>query len=510
MKKLTAIVVSALFAAVAFTCSAVTYYASPNGADDADCTEADPGSGPAAMLKASAGAHTVIFADGDYDFSAVTNYTENGRYSCYKPAGALVLKSASGNPEKCRLIGGGSASGTRFVYMTGVNVSAYGLQFTNFYSTAVGTGSNVGYYQGGGVFRQPRNASGDLTVSNCIFRANGSSYAGGCVRLDYGGTKTFTFMDCLFEDNAAGGAGGAIARDDGGSVKVYRCTFNRNQGTAGGAIRCADGLTLEDSSFTANHATGTAWNSSGGALVSKATIYRCAFTNNTTATGGDATAIFSGATKANNSCGAVDCTFVCAGGIPFFGCKLTRCTVENLDTRLQSQYGLGDLENCLFVNCHRIGQKGSAMLITAGNAVNCTFANCSAEYGVNADNAGFFSKNTKLTNCLFADCTGFNPYMTQYLTNCVTTSTAKQMASVVDGANNQFGVSLDQIRFVGSGSHPYSIQRKSVACNAGTNSVGYTESSLDLAGNPRLFGKSVDAGCYENQEPAPGLMLLLR
>lgn len=45
----------------------------------------------------------------------------------------------------------------------------------------------------------------------------------------------------------------------------------------------------------------------------------------------------------------------------------------------------------------------------------------------------------------------------------------------------------------------FSLNPSSVACNAGTSSGLALLPSVDLAGNPRVFGKGIDIGCYECQ-----------
>jgi hypothetical protein len=54
--------------------------------------------------------------------------------------------------------------------------------------------------------------------------------------------------------------------------------------------------------------------------------------------------------------------------------------------------------------------------------------------------------------------------------------------------------------FLGEGDHPYQLTAGSPAINAGTLDIpGYTFGEYDLAGNPRIYGDSIDLGAYEYQ-----------
>ena len=77
------------------------WYAKPDGADDADCTDpATAGSIAAAMAKAAAadGASVITLADGDYDIAALTPVTENSSKAFFVVKKDLTLVSAGGDP----------------------------------------------------------------------------------------------------------------------------------------------------------------------------------------------------------------------------------------------------------------------------------------------------------------------------------------------------------------------------------------------------------------------------
>ena len=54
----------------------------------------------------------------------------------------------------------------------------------------------------------------------------------------------------------------------------------------------------------------------------------------------------------------------------------------------------------------------------------------------------------------------------------------------------------------------YAPRRNSPAVNAGLEQ-SWAAGTFDLAGNPRLYGRHIDMGCYELQSGA-GTMLLMR
>ena len=61
--------------------------------------------------------------------------------------------------------------------------------------------------------------------------------------------------------------------------------------------------------------------------------------------------------------------------------------------------------------------------------------------------------------------------------------------------------------------HPYgySPKRRSAARDVGCNAVSsYDETSLDLAGEPRIVDGAIDCGCYERQKSKSGLLITVR
>jgi hypothetical protein len=77
-------------------------------------------------------------------------------------------------------------------------------------------------------------------------------------------------------------------------------------------------------------------------------------------------------------------------------------------------------------------------------------------------------------------------------------------------AGNANGNVPDAPLFWAAAARDYTLRPSSPCCNAGLNAAfGALADATDLAGNPRLFGKIVDMGCYELQVGG-GTMLLLQ
>ena len=95
----------------------------------------------------------------------------------------------------------------------------------------------LGPNSGGGIYLE----DSDLTVRNCIFRENNSSFAGGAVHVLRGAPL---FDACLFVDNNSS-SGGAVY-DDFSSATYANCEFRGNQATIlGGALYLHDSSNVE-------------------------------------------------------------------------------------------------------------------------------------------------------------------------------------------------------------------------------------------------------------------------
>ena len=100
-----------------------------------------------------------------------------------------------------------------------------------------------------------------------------------------------------------------------------------------------------------------------------------------------------------------------------------------------------------------------------------------------------------------------SPHTGLHYTNCLCSADATYKIDIKDPLNP--GCILADPKFTDAANGDYSIVRKSPCRDKGFPCAWHAD-YVDFAGNPRIFGKAVDIGCYENQEPDPGLILLLR
>ena len=146
------------------------WYAKPDGADDAACTDpATAGSISAAMAKAAAadGASVITLADGDYDIAALTPVKENNSSAFFVVKKDLTLVSEGGDPANCRLIGGGEENRSRFLLIpSAASIALTGITVTNFWDSA----EDKNYLGGGAIFANGTSVA--LTISGCVFADN--------------------------------------------------------------------------------------------------------------------------------------------------------------------------------------------------------------------------------------------------------------------------------------------------------------------------------------------------
>lgn len=175
------------------------------------------------------------------------------------------------------------------------------------------------------------------------------------------------------------------------------------------------------------------------------------------------------------------------------GGVLSNCTITgNTDGGAYLYYG-GTLSGCLLSGNSTESYGGGAYLYYGGTLNNCTLSGNSA--GIYGGGATLWEKGV-LNNCIVWNNTAPAPwheitrvlevrgdYIVRY------TCAAWGVTHGVDGCitNNPLFVS-------GSNSN-FNLQAGSSCINAGTNA--YVAGAVDLAGNPRIIGGTVDMGVYE-------------
>jgi len=302
---------------------------------------------------------------------------------------------------------------------------------------------------GGGLFLQDGNA----TISNCRFESNFATFIGGAIYISSGSP---TIDNCSFiNNNSPSGLGGAISNATGGGT-INNCLFEGNTGSFGGAISNDDGpLNVSNSIFINNSAT------DGGGISNNdnsPTITNCLFLGNSATDDG--------------------------GG------------AYNDD-------GTPTYENCVFSG-NNAADVGGGFSSDVGNAtfINVTFSNNNAnDGGAIRNGTGVFNlRNAILWN---NTATSGNPQILGSITannsivqggytcgGCTGIIDQDPQFVDADGTDNTFGTSDDDLQ----------IQLGSPAIDMGNN--GFSTTSIDLAGNPRIDGGTIDLGAYEYAPPS--------
>ena len=179
----------------------------------------------------------IVLKDGVYSMKGWPGLPVTNRW-CFNQADAravleasrLTVCSASGDPAKCVIDGGGEVADTGFFVRMATRIQ--GLGFRNFRAVKAP----------GAVMR---TTAGGVIVSNCVFEANRAVKGGAVSRGEFrdcvfrgnvaetdGGAMfgAYAVVGCLFEDNLAlAGNAGAVAADyPWANPKCVRCTFRRN------------------------------------------------------------------------------------------------------------------------------------------------------------------------------------------------------------------------------------------------------------------------------------------
>ena len=229
----------------------------------------------------------------------------------------------------------------------------------------------------------------------------------------------------------------------------------------------------------------------------------------------------SGALAQMKDCKVVQCCTGTAGRKVFGGNNgtwlartwmLYRCAIVSNGVDQTANWGLGGCYNCLFLG--NIGEWDGAMY-------NCSFIG-NRTGKLNPDGSVIKSWNTcllegsgtaaqrKAVNCLFAGNKLASGSLYSWNSGQIQCSVPSEFSHCVyegnlppvlieDESNLEYDEGL--IRFVNEGEHPYQLKSNSMAVDVGTEYEGVKveggELSTDLLGNARVWGKTIDIGCYE-------------
>lgn len=307
-------------------------------------------------------------------------------------------------------------------------------------------------------------------VSNCVFIANGAKDRGGAIATDAsagGWQANRLVVDSYFTNNWVSADGGAIYGVTISNCVIYGSSI-KNGGAGGGACYAKS----YDCQFAKNSIYNNVHDRRGGGGQAYGCAVNCVFRDNED--------ISPNHRSVAGACCNVAMTNCLVAG--------SRCVVDNLD-----------------MGC-------SAVWAVDAPCVNCTIVSNSCNFKDTGAGVGHF------INCIFADNLPSDVYKYRFgtttfdttLDNCVFSAVAK--GSTVTTNDCIQVPSIRALKFASDdpdAANAYRLTRRSPARDFGLD-VGMTAEDRDLDGLPRVYGKAIDAGCYECNIPAPGLLLFCR
>jgi predicted outer membrane repeat protein len=308
----------------------------------------------------------------------------------------------------------------------------------------------------------------------CTFNGNSAADKGGAIASSgFQGDANASFDQCQFIQNQSGILGGAVWNGD-ASPNFNNCDFARNNASDGGAIANEGGQQVICAPrimycrFTQNQALNF-----GGAITNNANnvgnvqtqVYYCKFINNAALNGG--------ADYTDGSTGNATPTY--------FNCIFSR----NQATQSGGVgYNIANGGNCspTYTNCSFYANRAVSGSLIFAEKANGGFCRVS---GKNIASFGHAGQTTSLLNG--ADFEVMNGiFEAGAITNC--------LGSCLAGQNPLYNnPTVDDL----------TLQSASPAIDRGNNSLVPSGFTLDLGGNPRIQGASVDLGAYETNSPPP-------
>lgn len=284
------------------------------------------------------------------------------------------------------------------------------------------------------------------TIRECIFIANlspGTGGSGGAIRCS---NAKPLITECHFEDNSAFAWGGAIFLDVGSSAIIQQCTFLSNGPSKGGAIYSQNGShpKITDCSFEANEGV------IGAAIYNwnvNSTIDRCTFRFNVSS--------FNGGAIANTGSGSPT------------------------------------IANCLIEGNSAVNGGGVLSSDTTTSIINCTIVEnvAAARTG-----GGVLHLGRGVTTIRNSILWGNSPDQAAPADGAVILED-----STVQGGWPDDDVSAADPLFINPKAGDWRLAPASPAVNTGNPTALPSWATLDLDGNPRIVGSSVDQGAFELQ-----------
>src|ERR1022692_2250568 len=311
---------------------------------------------------------------------------------------------------------------------------------------------------------QGNSPFGDNAV-RCVYLTNGATLVG--FTLTNGATRGAG--DSLKEQCGAG------AWCESNNVLIADCVIISNSAYyLGGGVYCGTSSVLVSNCQLFNNSGANAGGIYGG------TCTNCSFSQNFGVNGGAA-----------NSCHLFNCNIVSniagAGGGGYRG-GLVNCKVVGNIARGEG----GGAMYCLLTNCVVAGNWAYSL---GGGTFTCSNYNCTITGNLATQGGGVFDSFVN-DNCIVyynSAANGETNYAGGLFISCCT-------VPLPPGTQDEGGNFTNAPIFVDLVGGDYRLQSNSPCINAGKNS--FVTTSVDLDGNPRIVGGTVDIGAYEFQSPS--------
>lgn len=307
-----------------------------------------------------------------------------------------------------------------------------------------------------------------VEISDCAFSNN--------TALCISPSGTSPISHCIFSGNNCGA--GVASCISGFTGKISDCTFT------GAYDFLADCTDVEDCEFYSNGTTMTGSTSIDATPARRCALSNCSFDKFGIHWGSvlidpisARNCLFTGNTMwGNNFSGLFQFTEGATSAVAIENCTV----VSNQSNSTYSNFGTGivTFENCLFFSNKTGGQAQGRFDFWLNPTDGVTFGRL--------ESARFYNSVFKINESIDG-------------------------MTVTGGGNfNMYGKTFDP-RFKGADdpAHPYALKRRSDYVGQG-KVESWMSTAADLAGSPRLRDGKVDIGCYQNWDPVPGMLLMLR
>ena len=382
-----------------------------------------------------------------------------------------------------------------------------------------------GYAVNGGALYASTNAA--LTLDGVTLSNNTATTQGGAIYL--GSNATLSATNCTFSGNAGGARGGVFSAANGNTVNIANSSFTGNSATRGAAFYTTSSTNVTVSNSTVSNNAGT---EKGGAIYSSATgtitltdttftgnrggagavititngtvnATNVEFTNNTSTGDGGALRTeggvinVTGATLSGNAAVNGGAVAVAGGAMNLTNVRIASNRASGNGAAVYAATGAYSLVNALITG----NNNGNYVVYTlsTANLVNITLAENSV--------LGIYSTgSTTLRNSIVWNNSASNIQTDGgvfTVNNVLTQSGRTSGSSAISGTfwesdkeepyNSSFQlktgwISEDGISPIDSGNN------------------AYNSTSVDLAGNTRVVGSSIDLGPYEHQSSSSAVL----